>query len=96
MVRDAARQDISRAEAWYLEHAPDHVGRFLDQLAMTVRLIRDNPALFRPLRHDARRATLQVFPYSVWYRVLDDLRVVEVLALVHERQDPETLISRYV
>jgi plasmid stabilization system protein ParE len=52
LVRAAARRDIARAETWYLEHAPDHVARFLDQLAVTIRLIRDNPALFRPLRQD--------------------------------------------
>ena len=94
LVRDAARQDIDRAQAWYAEHAPGQVERFLEQLAATLSRVRDNPHAFRSLLRDARRATLRVFPYSVWYRTHDELHVVEVLALVHERQDAVGLSDR--
>lgn len=94
LVRDTARQDIDHAQAWYAEHAPAQVERFLEQLAATISRVRDNPNAFRCLRRNARRATLRVFPYSVWYCTHDQLRVVEVLALVHERQDAARLGDR--
>lgn len=53
--------------------------------------IRSSLRAFHPLQQDARRATLRVFPYGVWYRVHEELQVIEVLALVHERQDPSRL-----
>lgn len=35
-----------------------------------------------------RRVHLRVFPYEFWYLVHEDLEIVEVVALVHDRQDP--------
>jgi plasmid stabilization system protein ParE len=94
LIRAAARQDIDHAHDWYAEHAPEQVARFLDQLAAAIDRLRDSPQAFRPLRQDARRATLRVFPYELWYRVHVEPRVIEVLAVVHARQDPGRLVDR--
>lgn len=94
LIRASARRDIDRAQDWYSEHAPEQVTRFLDQFAAAIDRVRSSPHAFPPLKRDARRATLRVFPYEVWYRAHDELRVIEVLALVHERQDPGRLGDR--
>lgn len=36
---------------------------------------------------DVRSWHLPVFPYSLWYRVTDDLRLVRIIAVVGDRQD---------
>jgi len=94
LVRASARQDIEHAQAWYAEHAPEQVPRFVEQLAAAIQRVREHPHAHRFHREDARRATLRVFPYSLWFRAHDESQVVEVLALVHERQDPGRLGDR--
>lgn len=94
LFRYAAERDARRARDWYSLHAPEQVDRFVDDLAATVGSIRQSPNAFRVLRGDARRAALRVFPYLVWYRCHDELNVIEVLAVVHERQDSGRLRSR--
>jgi hypothetical protein len=52
------------------------------------------PLLFAALRQEVRRAHLNVFPREVWYLVHEELQLVEVVALVHDRQDPSLLATR--
>lgn len=83
-----------RAQDWYAVEAPAQVDRFADELAAAVGRIRARPLLFAALRQQVRRSHLNVFPHEVWYLVHEELRLVEVVALVHDRQDPSLLASR--
>lgn len=85
---------MQRAQDWYSLEAPEQVDRFASELEATVQRVRRHPLRFARLRGDARRAYLRVFPYQLWYRVHEELQVVEVLALVHGRQDPSRLGER--
>lgn len=94
VIRRAAERDIERALDWYRDHAPDQVGRFASEFEAFVERIQGNPRSFRPLRGGARRGMLRVFPYKVWFRCLDEARLVEVLAVIHARQDATRLDDR--
>lgn len=94
LVRSSAERDIARAVDWYAEHAPEQVARLVDELAAVVERVKENPRSFRPLRREARRAALRVFPYLLWYRCLDEAQTIEILAVVHGRQDPGRLQDR--
>jgi len=83
-----------RAQDWYAVEAPGQVERFADELAAAVERIRAWPSLFAALRGEVRRAHLNVFPHEVWYLVHEELQLVEVVALVHDRQDPSLLATR--
>lgn len=41
----------------------------------------------RPLDADHRRFSLRTFPYEIWYRVLDDRQLIQVLAFKHDSRD---------
>ena len=83
-----------RAQDWYAIEAPAQVERFADELAAAVERIRARPLLFAALRQEVRRSHLNVFPHEVWYLVHEELHVVEVVALVHDRQNPLLLATR--
>jgi hypothetical protein len=34
------------------------------------------------------------FPYELWYLVHEELEFIEVVALVHDRQDTSTVVAR--
>lgn len=90
----AAQQDFYRAQAYYDTEAPHETARFVDEFFTTARRLTAFPHLSPELRHGARRANLRVFPYQLWYRVRDDASIVEIIAVLHHRQDSEQLNDR--
>ena len=67
----------------------------MDEFFATARRLTDFPYSSPELRRGARRATLRVFPYQLWYRVHNDTSVVEIIAVLHHRQDSEQLNDRF-
>jgi hypothetical protein len=37
---------------------------------------------------------LNVFPYELWYLVHEHLEIIEIVALVHDRQEPAGTVAR--
>ncbi|MBK5249745.1 MAG: type II toxin-antitoxin system RelE/ParE family toxin [Actinomycetales bacterium] len=89
-----ARQDRDRVLAWYDAEAPDQTERFIDEFYAAARRLENFPHSGRVLRRGARRLSLHVFPYQLWYRVHDDTSTVEIIAVLHHRQDSEQLNDR--
>ncbi len=89
VVRPAAERDAQRALDWYLEHAPDHAERFNEDLRETIGRIQQSPRLFRTVHGEVRRAALARFPYLVWLIYFDEAETVHILAVSHQRQDPQ-------
>lgn len=89
-----ARRDRDHVVDWYDSEAPDQTERFLDEFYGVARRLAEFPQSGRAVHRGARRASLHIFPYQLWYRVRDEARVVEILAVLHYRQDPEGLIDR--
>lgn len=89
-----ARRDRDSVLAWYDAEAPDQTERFIDEFYTLARLLAEFPHSGPVIRQGTRRVSLRIFPYQLWYRVHDDARVVEVVAVLHHRQDREELHHR--
>ncbi|MHB1235675.1 MAG: type II toxin-antitoxin system RelE/ParE family toxin [Microbacteriaceae bacterium] len=94
VIRPVAERDIDHALGWYLENAPEHAERFIDDLRTTIYRIRESSRLFRTVHGDVRRVALQKFPYLVWLIYFDESDIVHILAVSHQRQDPESIRQR--
>lgn len=93
-LTSTARQDRDRVLAWYDSEAPDQTERFIDEFYAASRRLEEFPHSGPVIRRGARRVSLHVFPYQLWYSVHDDASVVEIIAVLHHRQDPEQLNDR--
>jgi len=94
VVRGVAERDMSRARDWYMLVAPHQVERLEARFDEVFDRVQQRPLMFAPLVAGARRAHLRVFPYEIWYLVHEDVQTVEVVALVHDRQEPTRLHGR--
>ncbi|WP_163540897.1 type II toxin-antitoxin system RelE/ParE family toxin [Occultella kanbiaonis] len=90
----SAERDRNRAIAWYDAEAPDQTERFIDDFYVAARRLEEFPHSGPVVRSGARRVSLRLFPYQLWYRVHDEAKVVEIIAVLHHRQDPERLNDR--
>lgn len=91
IVGPAAADESDEAAAWYEQQAK--LGKsFVEQLDSAFQRIAKSPELHPTIYRDVRRARVQRFPYSVFYRVLTDR--VEVIAVLHSKRNPDIWRSR--
>ena len=89
-----AQRDFYRAQAYYDAEAPHETERFVYEFFAAARRLTDFPYSSPELRNGARRANLRVFPYQIWYQVHGDTSIVEIIAVLHHRQDPAQMNDR--
>lgn len=83
----SAQRDRDRILDWYDTRAPGQSGRFLDEFYGSTRRLEDFPYSGSIVSATARRVSLNVFPYQLWYRVFNEVRFVQIIAVLHHRQD---------
>ena len=82
----AAEQDILLAQRWYLSEAPHVLASFEEEIDRSFGRIGDAPKIYQAVEAEVRRAPLQRFPLSVFYRILPEW--IEVIGVVHQSRDP--------
>jgi plasmid stabilization system protein ParE len=86
---------MERALDWYAVETPEQVERFEKELDRAVSRIVAHPLLSAVLVASARRLHLDVFPFELWYLVHEHLELVEIVALVHDRQETDDTVARF-
>ena len=92
IVRPDAVADIEDAFHWYESERPGLGITFRREVISTLMRIEEYPQSYPQVGKGARRALLQRFPYSVYFRELID--VIAVVACVHNHRDPRVWQSR--
>jgi len=92
IVRPAAAADIDEAFLWYEGQRAGLGHDFLSAAQTLIDTIAEHPLRYPVVRRNTRRALLRHFPYSIYYRVYDD--IVVVVACMHGRRSPRQWQSR--
>lgn len=91
-----AQRDFDRIEAYYDAEAPSQTDRFIADFFETAARLAAFPEAGPSLRSGVRRAALRTFPFLLWYRVGPDDRVIQVIAVLHHRQDAADFDDRLI
>ena len=76
-----AEAEFDEAIDYYLAEAGNAIGRKLTSaVGQTLALVREHPAIGKPVLNQARSMPLQGFPFDLVYRVLPDRLVIVALA----------------
>ncbi|TAN48747.1 MAG: type II toxin-antitoxin system RelE/ParE family toxin [Betaproteobacteria bacterium] len=86
VVRPAAAADIDEAFLWYEGQRPGLGHEFLATAQTLINAVAQHPLRYPVVRRDTRRALLRRFPYTVYFRIYDE--VVVVVACMHGRRNP--------
>ena len=86
--KQAASAEVEAAISWYARPEIDQASSFIKDLERTETHLRAQPALYRQIDGEIRRAVLRRFPYSLFYVIEQD--EVIVLACMHQHQKPRT------
>ena len=83
---------MASAREWYDQERLGIGQEFVEALEHVVDLVAGFPNAFPEIAPGLRRAILRRFPYSVYYRLGED--IVEVVACLHSSRSPDTWTLR--
>jgi toxin ParE1/3/4 len=92
MFTPLASADIEAAYHWYEGQRPGMGEHFRSTLTRLWQLLERFPHAGPVVHRDVQRILVPHFPYSVYYRLVDDH--IEVRACLDQRQDPEATRRR--
>jgi plasmid stabilization system protein ParE len=87
VLRRLAKADLSESFRWYEERQAGLGQAFLDYIDATLSIITEHPRIFPRVDPLTRRASVERFPYGVFFRLDGD--VIRVIAILHNARDPK-------
>jgi plasmid stabilization system protein ParE len=87
VVRRGAARDIQQAHDWYENEQSGLGNEFLDEIGACLARIEQHADRYAFVYRDVKRAIVERFPYSVYFRVRS--KEVRVIAVVHQRRSPK-------
>lgn len=94
LIRPLAESDLNAARRWYGSEAPHKLDDFEFAFDDVFARIIKHPLLFPAKHHELRQAPVPGFPYYVWYLVTENQNLIEVVAVIHDRQEREQFRER--
>ncbi|MFL6198120.1 MAG: type II toxin-antitoxin system RelE/ParE family toxin [Thermoanaerobaculia bacterium] len=92
VLRRAAKRDLAEARRWYDERRAGLGKEFLSCVEATLSILRNHPYMFPRVDPRVRRATVERFPYGIFYSI--DGETVRVLAVLHNARGAHGWKSR--
>jgi len=87
-----ARLEFEDAAAWYESHQPGLSNEFRIEVNAVLQQILKSPERFRFASSSSHKATLQRFPYSIYYSV--ELGAINIISVFHGARNPAELRRR--
>lgn len=92
VFRPEARAEFDESFDWYERQRSGLGVDFVTQVQEILDQISATPELYAQMFQDVRRAVVQHFPYSVFYKV--EPQQVVILAVFHSRRNPKIWQAR--
>jgi len=89
-----AQRDLAEIEACYDENVPHETERCLDAIETALDWIGENAHRTAVRRYGLRHISTETFRYYVWYRLFEEEKFVQVVAVVHHRRGDDALAER--
>ena len=88
-----AAHEFREAVSWYKSRLEGLDIIFLNEINKTIERIKFNPYLYPIIVENIRRAQVEIFPYSIYYKVEEHILII--LRLFHNKRKPIDLQSNW-
>ncbi|MBX6422792.1 type II toxin-antitoxin system RelE/ParE family toxin [Thermosulfurimonas sp. F29] len=85
---EAAKEEFEEAIEYYEIQQKGLGLRFNTEVKRALQRIFLNPYMYPIVSESIRRCILHTFPYSIFYTVLEDEKVILILAIAHHHRRP--------
>lgn len=88
VVSVRTQREIEHAIDYYALHSVDAPLNFIIELAEAYEILAKNP-FFRIRYKNIRVLNLKRFPYSLYYTIADDKKIIKIISCFHNSRDPK-------
>jgi toxin ParE1/3/4 len=93
-IRDSAYTDLQQAVDYYNVQQPGLGKRFFALFEHALEILKINPHF--QLRFDTIRSLpLHSFPYSIYFDIEEENRIINIYAVVHQASGPDKITPRF-
>jgi plasmid stabilization system protein ParE len=92
---DEALLDLKEAKNWYKSINVNLDKRFSRIVGQTIKRISENPLLFPEKYGQIRVAVIDKFPFTVQYFVENETNKIIIVAIFHDKRNPQTVLNRF-
>jgi len=89
VITPSAKDDIRDAAEWYNSQKPGLGKILITRIKEKFKDLKNNPYVAQIRFDDVRVAILKQFPYSIHYKIKEDINIVLIHAILHESRNPE-------
>ena len=89
LYADEVYDDLQLAVDFYNSRKKGLGVRFLNTVKIQISQIKSNPYVFQLRYDDVRCAPINIFPYTVHYRVVSETNLIMVTAIFCDSRDPQ-------
>jgi len=89
VVTDDAENDIEQAMDWYENQQSGLGTKIVLSIKACIKLIVKNPFAFAMIYMQIRKVNTKKFPYSLYYRIDEILKLVTIFAVIHGHRSEE-------
>jgi hypothetical protein len=94
VIEAAVRDEMCAAGDWYESREPGVGGRFAVVLDDYFQQITSDPFRYRKSSPTTHKVKIIGWPYSIYFTILQEKRLVKIVAVWQENQDPVKLRRR--
>jgi plasmid stabilization system protein ParE len=84
-----AKEDIREAAKWYNKRKTGLGKQFTARIKETTAYIKEDPFIAQVRFDDVHVAVAKQFPYSVHYKIKEELKTVLIHAVLHDHRNPD-------
>ncbi len=88
-------QDLKNAKKWYFEINPDLGEYFKSKVNDEFEYIEQYPKHYKIKIDGLRQALVSKFPYTIYYLIEEELKIVVVIGVLAQKQSVERIIKRF-
>lgn len=93
-IAEEAELEIKKAKEWYEEQSPGLGERFSIVLKEHINSLKNPKVDHKAVHQSIRRILVHPFPYVVYYKRLENKELIEIWAVLHNKQSSQNLKKR--
>lgn len=84
-----AKEDVKEASKWYNKQKAGLGKKFVSRIKKTMVYIQKNPYMAQVRFDHVHVTVLNQFPFSIHYKVKEELKTILIHAVLHDRRNPD-------
>lgn len=89
-----AKEDIRGAAKWYNKRKGGLGSQLIHRIKETIAHIKENPYITQVRFDDVRVAVVKQFPYSIHYKIKEELNTLLIHAVLHDHRNTDLWTNR--